>query len=292
MRFLFVRLTGGSGDDLLGDGPASALLVGGSGADTLRGGPGDDSLTGDDIPGAAEPDTLDGGPGRDRASWSGTRDAVRVDLRDPSPDGRAGEGEVLAAIEDVQGGRGTNELLGDDGSNELRGGGDRKSQRYEGRGGDDVLASVDRAAELFGGPGDDELLGSLRPRCGTGRDTILQACYARIGDCEVGAFGPFVGLTLRARFVADTCCCASLPCRVAPPQRRRTTPAASPSCFWRPRGTASWAALGPALGATSGRPVALTPAGRRAVGARRSVPARLRIFAPRLVQQLRVVIRR
>ncbi len=179
-------LDGGEGDDVVRGGQAADVLRGGAGRDALFGEAGDDGLQGDprDVPAAA--DALDGGPGRDRAFWD-TTESVRVDLADPEPDGRVGEGDRLATVEDVVGGRGANALFGDAGPNRLTGRGSGP-QELRGGGGNDVLVARSSASDsadgvlLDGGAGDDVLDGDFQPRCGGGRDVIPVSDVVR--DCE------------------------------------------------------------------------------------------------------------
>jgi Ca2+-binding RTX toxin-like protein len=125
---------------------------------------------------------------------------VLVDLRDRLPEGRAGEGDRVTGVEDVEGGGGDDVLRGDGRANRLIGG--PGSDRVEGRAGDDVLvgafddpeiltAAGPDADRLRGGAGDDRLGAGPQQRtdlaCGAGRD------LARLGrggrhvvrrDCE------------------------------------------------------------------------------------------------------------
>lgn len=130
--------------DLLATGRANDTLLGGQGDDTLNAGPGDDRLEGG--PGG---DSLYGGAGRDTASYAGSTQGVVVSLLTQRGLGGDAQGDVLFAIEDLQGSAQADALTGDAGANRLDGGA-----------GDDVLA---------GGPGADTLLG------GGGRDTASYA---------------------------------------------------------------------------------------------------------------------
>lgn len=180
--FVLGVLDGDAGDDVLTGGPDREELIGDDGRDALHGGAGDDTLAGEErtLPREPAPDVLDGGPGRDLLTYAGRR-ALAVDLLDPAPDGRAGEGDRITAVEDVEGGAGPNTLLGDDGPNTLTVRG-RGRQRVEGRGGPDRLTTLS-GGQLFGGPGNDRLLGDASPGCGPGND-LAQPIRRVTADCE------------------------------------------------------------------------------------------------------------
>jgi hypothetical protein len=164
-------LTGGAGDD---------RLVGGGGWDDLRGGPGTDVLAAgagnDELDGGLGGDQINGGAGRDRMSYNERRTPVEVDL---ARGFESGDGDVIAAVESVVGGRGDDlltgsvrrdELLGGGGDDHLRGrsGGDVLAGEYRtsSPGGDDVLDGGAGNDALHGEGGDDRLVG------GAGRDRL------------------------------------------------------------------------------------------------------------------------
>jgi RTX calcium-binding nonapeptide repeat (4 copies) len=116
------EISGGAGDDrLFGGGGLDAqedLLNGGGGHDELHGRGGDDDLDDGDRDGASGeaapgPDLLDGGRGSDRVSYDARRAPVSVNLArgsgsgSGSGSGERGEGDTLASIEGVFGGRRT-----------------------------------------------------------------------------------------------------------------------------------------------------------------------------------------
>jgi Ca2+-binding RTX toxin-like protein len=139
------RLVGGTGDDWLFGGDGNDRLFGRAGSDALFG---DEDEGDDENDGASRPgsDRLDGGPGRDAASYRAHRHAVRVDLRSGRASGR-GERDVLRGIEDAQGGRGDDQLLGDDRGNTLEG--LQGSDLVAGGGGDD---GVDGGGDIMTAP--------------------------------------------------------------------------------------------------------------------------------------------
>jgi Ca2+-binding RTX toxin-like protein len=140
----------GSGGDAEGDKYASIenvtgskfddQLFGDAGSNTLDGGAGNDLLSG-----GAGADKIIGGLGSDTADYSGSIAAVNVSLVSGSGTGGDAQGDVLSGIENLNGSKFNDVLIGDAGVNVLSGG-------Y----GDDLLV---------GGKGDDVLDG------GEGRDT-------------------------------------------------------------------------------------------------------------------------
>jgi hypothetical protein len=209
-------LDGDDGDDLLEGSPQDDDLIGGAGHDRIRGGAGDDRIREDD----RDADRIDGGLGRDEVDYYEDDKGIRVDLsRDRGP-----HGDVLAGIEDAEGGDGPDVLIGDDGANELRGG--RGRDRIEGRGGADLLEGDagrdvvlggagddtldgDDDDDLQSGPGDDRLLanvpGGPRLRCGAGDDRVsldIERGLPYISrDCEtVEGPGPTLRVT-RSRLI-------------------------------------------------------------------------------------------
>jgi Ca2+-binding RTX toxin-like protein len=134
-----------SHDDFFIDSSASHTILGGGGNDFISGGGG--------------ADVIDGGDGIDTAMYRLSTAGVSVSLQDHgSGGGGAGgeaQGDTLFDIENVYGSDYDDYLLGDAGSNELRG--------FDG---DDVISAVGGDDRVFGGDGDDTLNG------GTGNDLI------------------------------------------------------------------------------------------------------------------------
>lgn len=144
---------GDGSDELAGAGGADQLKGGGGGTDTLRGGAGGDTLSDEDgmAPG---PDAFDGEEGVDRLDYSARVGGVTVDLSiagRPQP----GEGDSVTSIEEVIGGEGPDLLIGT-----------AARDVFEGRGGDDRIASADGDDALDGGGGNDRL------QSGEGNDGI------------------------------------------------------------------------------------------------------------------------
>ncbi len=151
------RLLGGDGNDALEGGAGADRLLGGDGNDALEGGAGADRLRGsggdDMLDGGAGADQLDGGAGMDTVSYSGSDEAVTVDLEAGTGKGGHAEDDVIAGIENVVGSDYGDVLEGNDGANQLSGGGG--DDRLSGRGGDDLLEGGAGADRLEGGLGVD-----------------------------------------------------------------------------------------------------------------------------------------
>jgi Ca2+-binding RTX toxin-like protein len=152
---------GGVGVDL-GDGEASddghgasdsvvdvEDVAGTAFGDSLRGDDGDNVLAGRDsddvLIGRGGRDELRGGGGTDRADYGGAQAGVEVDLgADEASDDGDGASDLLGGIEDVTGGPGRDDVVGDGRENALAGGP-----------GEDVIAGRAGADDLSGGDGTD-----------------------------------------------------------------------------------------------------------------------------------------
>ena len=121
------RYVAGSGDDSVTGNLADNMLEGRDGADTLIGGLGNDTLIGG--PGA---DFLDGGEGADTAAYTGSAEAVTVNLGTNTATGGDAQGDTFTSIENLSGSAHDDTLTGDAGDNVL-----------EGRAGADVLDGGD-----------------------------------------------------------------------------------------------------------------------------------------------------
>jgi hypothetical protein len=171
------RLHGDAGADRLTGGGGNDELVGGPGRDRQAGGRGNDVLDGEDGLAVADDDRLDGGSGRDRAVYVRRRPAMVIGA---SGGGMAGEADVFRSIEDILGGMGDDALTGDDGRNEIHGGGGH--DRIDTRGGDDVIylayvGSDSHSVDAACGEGSDEV-----------REYIADARVLVRGDCELVGF--------------------------------------------------------------------------------------------------------
>lgn len=175
-------MSGGVGDDHLGDSRGADLLLGGAGDDRFA----------FDVRSAPGSDAARGGPGRDTASF--TCPSCRVSLNDRPDDGERGAArkDNLLQIENVvvissrydvvaeafeSFGRGDDALTGDRRTNVL--GGRRGPDRITGGGGRD---------RLLGGRGRDFLLAADGERdlvdCGPGRDRAVVDRRDRVRGCE------------------------------------------------------------------------------------------------------------
>ena len=121
-----------AGDDTIYGGPGNDTLIGGDDRDVLKGEAGNDTLSG-----GQDNDTLDGGNGTDTADYSkeydantggadGTDevgDAVVVNLAEGQATDTYGDDDTLISIENVIGTSKADTIIGDDGPNEIEGGG-------------------------------------------------------------------------------------------------------------------------------------------------------------------------
>jgi Ca2+-binding RTX toxin-like protein len=132
--------TGNTLNNFLTGNTANNSLSGGVGNDTLIGGAGNDWLTG-----GAGKDNLDGGEGTDWANFSGSNQAVKVNLALNQASGGHAEGDTFLGIENLRGSIYDDTLIGDDGNNQLRG--DSGNDLIDGSGGIDT---ANFSAELAG----------------------------------------------------------------------------------------------------------------------------------------------
>jgi hypothetical protein len=215
---------GGRGSDTLrlSSGASGTLDGGGGGHDVLLGGRNRDTLIDGDASGSADSDVLRGGANGAIVSYASRTAPVSVDLADPRAAGEAGERDELGSVTGVVGGRGPDDLRGDEHGNDLRGGpgadrlsggggedclyGDTGADRLSGQAGGDCLdggpgpdtasggtgndiVRGDRGRDrLTGGSGQDELL-SGAARCGPGHDHVSPSTGDFVArDCEMATF--------------------------------------------------------------------------------------------------------
>ena len=145
---LIENFIAGSGKDRVTGNAVANRLAGGAGNDELWGSGG-----GDVLEGGAGADRLDGGLGADTVSYSGSDEAVTVDLEAGTGKGGHAEGDVIVDVENVLGSGYGDVLGGDDGANRLSGA--DGNDELSGRGGDDVLEGGVGADQLDGGAGMD-----------------------------------------------------------------------------------------------------------------------------------------
>lgn len=109
------NFSSGGGDDLLDGGAGDDILSGQGGNDILIGGAGDDTLDGSS-------ELNDGSPGSDTARYSGDAAAtVSLKLQGQRQDTGGYGLDILVGIENLEGGRGSDTLIGDDNRNKLTG---------------------------------------------------------------------------------------------------------------------------------------------------------------------------
>jgi Ca2+-binding RTX toxin-like protein len=137
------RLVGGNGDDVLNGDDGEDKLIGGGGDDVLRGG-----HDADDLDGGLDADLMIGGPGTDMADYTSRTIGVDVSIGGGGDDdgsredGPAGERDrVRGSVENVNGGAGPDELIGNDVGNRLTG--NLGVDRLQGGDGRDVLRAAD-----------------------------------------------------------------------------------------------------------------------------------------------------
>jgi len=129
------------------------IIRGNGGNDYIYGNGGNDVLYGD-----AGGDRLDGGEGLDRASYVYASTAVRAYLSDSSRNAGEAKDDTYTSIEDLQGSRHIDVLVGDSVNNRLWG--YHGNDRIYGGNGNDYLDGQNGDDTLYGGSGNDRVLGS------------------------------------------------------------------------------------------------------------------------------------
>lgn len=220
------NLVGGGGSDTLTGNGADNALTGGAGVDQLSGLGGADNFRG----GSAS-DTIDGGDGVDAVTYSERFNSVFVSLDGVANDGENDEFDnVLSNVENITGGRASDELIGDADANSLSGG--RGNDSLMGNAGSDVLGGglgtdtgsyvlstadvfvtlnnvaddgsltegdnvLDDIENITGGSGNDTLVGSSEVnvlRGGPGNDSIAGGDGIDTGDYSDHLAGVSVSL--------------------------------------------------------------------------------------------------
>ncbi|MEU7907407.1 calcium-binding protein [Actinoplanes sp. NPDC049118] len=140
---------GGNGDDHVDGGDGDDGVHGGYGKDVVLGGAGNDRLTPGDYE-TGSPDTsvdvYNGGPGTDVLDYASSPRGVTVRLDGVANDGTSGETDNALELENLEGSRAGDTLIGDGGAN-----------RIKGAGGDDVIDGGSGSDVLNGGDGRDQL---------------------------------------------------------------------------------------------------------------------------------------
>lgn len=160
-------LVGRAGNDLLLGGNGEDVLSGHNGNDLLKGGKDDDVLIGgkgnDRLEGGEGADVLIGGAGNDRAEYTGSGQAVTVNLATGETQGGDAKGDFLLSIESLTGSRYADTLTGDESKNLILGG--NGNDNIEGAGGWDNLQGQGGRDTVSGGKGNDRI------NLGGGNDT-------------------------------------------------------------------------------------------------------------------------
>lgn len=167
-------------DDITGDqfGATEEVLEGGGGEDTLRGLDGIDTLLGGDnndvLEGGQGGDILNGGGGRDFASYENAPTQVSVNLLTGETSGLHAEGDTFVSIENLRGTAFGDTLIGDDGINQLEGGG-----------GNDILEGGRDGDILIGGEGRDT---ASYAHAASGVTADLSGATHGVGDADGDSF--------------------------------------------------------------------------------------------------------
>ncbi|NVK42691.1 MAG: calcium-binding protein [Oceanospirillaceae bacterium] len=177
------ELKGGGGNDTLDGGAGSDRLYGGTHNDNISGGAGNDVIYG-----GHGADTLDGGAGTDAVQYLASGTGVTVNLATGLGSAGQARGDVLSNIENINGSRASDHLIGDDGNNKFVGyggwdtlEGGAGDDRLEGWRGKDVLDGGDGDDYLFGGADEDTLTG------GAGNDTLVGGTEGDLFIFEAGS---------------------------------------------------------------------------------------------------------
>ncbi len=135
-----------AGDDAIYGGPGNDTLIGGDDRDVLKGEAGDDTLRG-----GQDNDILDGGNGMDTADYSqeqqtdpdtpNTGVSVEVNLAEGQATDTWMDEDTLISIENVIGTPGADTIIGDNGPNEIDGGGGTDTSLDGGAGSDTIVVT-------------------------------------------------------------------------------------------------------------------------------------------------------
>jgi Ca2+-binding RTX toxin-like protein len=174
-------VTAGLGNDTVRAGAGNDTVYGEGGNDLLDGGAGNDSLLGGDgndtLIGGAGADTMIGGTGLDIVDYSGSSEAVNVNLSTGATSGGDATGDVINdGIDGFIGTAFNDTLVGYDGIFD----GGTTTNYIDGGAGNDSIDGRDGADTLIGGSGNDTILG------GGGDDTIY---YGTGNDSVEGGAG-------------------------------------------------------------------------------------------------------
>ena len=172
---------GGAGADQISGNALGNVLSGGAGVDRLFGLAGNDILIG-----GIGADILDGGTGLDLAGYRYATSGVVVDLVATGNNTGEAVGDVLIAIEGIEGSAFADSLWGDAAGNALVG--NAGDDLLVGRDGSDTLDGGTGIDWLYGGNGDDVLIG------GAGADILLGEAGTDVASYRTAAAGLVVNL--------------------------------------------------------------------------------------------------
>jgi Ca2+-binding RTX toxin-like protein len=160
-------------NDLLSGGDGDDLLDGGFGDDTLDGGAGDDVLTAN-----LGADRYRGGTGIDQLTYASYTAPVNVTIGAGADDGQVGENDDVAGdVERVDGGTGSDVLVGTGGGDQLFGG--AGGDVLDGGGGADLLAGGADGDTIRARDGVADLVS-----CGDGADGVVADQLDAVDSCE------------------------------------------------------------------------------------------------------------
>ncbi|NVK47874.1 MAG: Hint domain-containing protein [Rhodobacteraceae bacterium] len=169
-------IDGGEGDDVLYGEGGDDTLVGGTGTNYLSGGSGDDTFIG-----GAGADTFQGNAGQDNLDYSGSDEAVNVNLSTSELSGGDADNDTIqGGIDGVIGSEYDDTLTGFD--HQGTDPSDTYTNEFWGMGGDDTISGAGGDDYLDGGDGQDYIVG------GDGDDVIIGGPD---GSPDLG-YGPYV----------------------------------------------------------------------------------------------------
>lgn len=176
-----LELRGEAGNDTLEGGEIGDLLNGDLGDDTLRGFGGEDALVGDAVVGAPGDDLYDGGAGGATARFGTAQNGVTVDLAKTGPQPTGEGNDTFISVENVDGSKFADTLLGGVGANHLTG-----------QGGDDLIDGRDGDDSLNGGSGIDTVTYAEAP-AGVAADLTAGKASGGYGSDSLLEFENLIG---------------------------------------------------------------------------------------------------